>query len=796
VARSRTRLVPWLVLVAIYAIFFWRSFYSQQSFALRLLDWIVPVAGLGLWAAMRWRRGAGWPRTHLDYPLLAWCLVTAVMALFSINSRVSLQWTWTVCLIALIFWLLVDALRRGWGAALWRMLYLAAGVVCLIGIIEFLAWYFGWPLLSEFQQGWFEIGGLAQPIPPAMRRIGLGLSNITALSAFLALLIPPAISIAVTTRDRDARWGMGLWLVAALAVEGLSGSRGGFLALGVSLSLIALASLRSPQFGRLWARLRGRQRQILLVSASVAMIVIVGAGATLILRMSQASGHISADVERRDMWRSAAAMFRYHPLTGIGPGAYGTGLRVYRDPLLARDHFATAHNVYLNTAAEMGILGVVAGGWLVLALAWRWWQRWRGLQPGTAPWWRVLGIGAALAGLAAQCMVDTFVESAILIPVAFLVATIVAPARPASSRPGRAGRWLWAATLGLLAIGALGMAWDDWGYGTFVRSLTWIGQGEVEQAAAAVERARDHDPGMSLYACQAGYLYGRQAADGHPEALPLALEAYQECTAAVPVPNWVDQLNYAALLWQSGQPDQALALARTTTHQNPLVVVPWLSRGLWAEMRSSRSESVEAYGWALALNPGLAGSPFWRQGERADRWNDILAAGQQAIARLGRSTAVWRWQALSAYGEKENVTLEIEAWLTDHPTDTEAMSLLGQTLLQLGQPQEAFPWLDRSLSVGPASAHGFLLRGEAALALGQSAQAECDLRTSLFLNASDRARRDLTQLTQQMGIGETTSEEEDEATSSVALMQGAYLVLYNRLGWPVVLPQVPQIGAQ
>jgi len=370
---SAARRFELLLPLALYALLLWRMPYSMKHFSLRVLDWAVPVLGLGIWALVRWRRREPWPGTAIDWPLLAWCAASTWAAAFSVNPRVSWHGAWEAWIGALILWLWVDALRRGWGQPLWRAIYLIASVVCLLAAIEFLAWYFGVALLPQFQQGWFSIGGLTHPLPPTIHRLGMALVNITALSAFIALLIPPALCMALSARKRSARWGMLLWLVAAGGVMLVSSSRGGFLALGVSLPFVLVGSLGSPGVRRWWSKFGSGRMRILLAGALVIVLAAALALGFMLATRLNLAGHRSGDTVRMDLWRSAVAMIRDHPLTGVGTAAYGTALRTYRDPLLARDHIVTAHNLYLNTGAEAGIPGLIAGAWLLVALAWAWW---------------------------------------------------------------------------------------------------------------------------------------------------------------------------------------------------------------------------------------------------------------------------------------------------------------------------------------------------------------------------------------------------------------------------------------
>lgn len=783
---THARHLNWLLPLALYAVFLWRSLYGIENLALGVLEWLVPAVGLGLWIVLRWRRGEAWPRTALDLPVLAWLAVTVLTALLSTELRRGLFTVWEVFIGALLLYLLVDAIRRGRSPVLWRVLYLIGAVVCVISAVEFLAWYFGWPLLSIFQQGWPAVGGLARPFPPILYRIGLALVYNTVLSAFLALLIPPAVSIFLATREREVRVGMALWLIAAAIIVLLCLARGGLVALGVSLPLLLLGGTRDPRFRRWWSQFgTAKGRIVLAVALGSILVLAISAGLFLASRLAE---HGSGDAVRIDLWRSAGAMFLDRPLTGVGPGAYGIALRMYRSPALARDNISHAHNLYLNIAAEMGLPGLFATAWLILALAWIWWRGWRGEEPGTSRWWRLLGVGAALAGFAVQSLVEAFSQSAILLAATFFVAQILASSPAKAESGGQRQRWPWAVAILMLILGTVGMAWEEWGNARFMRSLALTRQDEVQNALAAVEAARAHDPGMSLYSCHAGYLYGLQAAEGDAQALQIGLDRYRECMDMTEVPDMADQLNASALLWQSGYRDEARAMTRALTEQMPRQSPAWLNNGWLAEQAGDRQEAVQSYRRAVARSPELAGSPFWTQGARADWWDEITQSEKPAGA------VSWRWQALLAAGRFDEAAREADAWLEAHPNDLVAQIGLAEALMGLQRPAEALALLDQVLEQAPSSAQGHLVRGEVRLALGQYEAAERDLRMALFLAPSPRIHLALARLALAMDQEDVALQQYAQALRPRILLLNTYEVLYRRMGWPVPLPQVLRLG--
>lgn len=144
----------------------------------------------------------------------------------------------------------------------------------------------------------------------------------TALANLMAALLMPALAL--------RRLG---WSIYALAVVLVVGSRGGWL--NVVAGLFALAILQNSigEFiKRLWP---------------------VGFIALPIMAVQ-----VLRPFERVSMWETAIAMFKTAPVLGMGPGTFGLYHPLYPD----------AHNLVLNIAAEMGLLGVMAFGLLAVAV--------------------------------------------------------------------------------------------------------------------------------------------------------------------------------------------------------------------------------------------------------------------------------------------------------------------------------------------------------------------------------------------------------------------------------------------
>jgi putative inorganic carbon (hco3(-)) transporter len=160
-------------------------------------------------------------------------------------------------------------------------------------------------------------------------------------------------------------------LVAGIAICGwgvlASQSRGGLVALALAGAWIVMSS-------------RGRERvrmvgaTAVLVAAGVAVLMLTPTGQQSLERITD--GDSSG---RSDLWRIAVLQFQDEPLHGVGLGNYPVVAPRYVTAEIEHTELVnsiaprTTHNMYLEIAAELGMLGLVTfatfvGGSLVLAM--------------------------------------------------------------------------------------------------------------------------------------------------------------------------------------------------------------------------------------------------------------------------------------------------------------------------------------------------------------------------------------------------------------------------------------------
>jgi O-antigen ligase len=260
----------------------------------------------------------------------------------------------------------------------------------------------------------------------------------------LVIFVPLALSLWADRGTGRRRW---LWLGAVALLgcgEYLTQSRGGMIALAASVTV--------------WLALAGRRYARTLLVAPLLVLVLLtipGVGSRLStltdLEEAGAGGGDQSLVGRVVAQRSGLAMFVDHPAIGVGAGNFELVEPDYARRLGFPTSKALApHNVYLQMAAEAGVVGLAAwilflgSGWFVagraLILS-------RHLHRGPPPSPASLLAVAALAALAGWALASLFLDLAhgrVLMLVIGLAAALDVEARSAAralrARDHRAGR--------------------------------------------------------------------------------------------------------------------------------------------------------------------------------------------------------------------------------------------------------------------------------------------------------------------------------------------------------------------
>jgi putative inorganic carbon (HCO3(-)) transporter len=499
----------------------------------RLLVIIGPAA---VWLGGLIRQQRGFPQTRLDWPLAATALWLIVAALLAQDRRISLELIWAPLAHILLFYFLVDLIRRGWNLRL--PLLMSALVIVLISIAELTIW----------SVRWTRIAGIS--LPPIAPHLDWALNITTIQANMIAVLFPIVITAAFMQPNRRySLFGLSALLIGVIS---LTFSRGGLF--GLLAGILVLFGFAARH--RYWRMMLGA---ILILVIGISLLGVI---------WSARDDWKASDKGRDDIWHSALEMTQDHPLTGVGPGGFGRALRSYRDPHRAQDKISHAHNIFLNILAETGIPGLLIFLWLIVTFCRVWWRNWRQAASERRIW-----LEAALAAFVAygiHSLVDTFPLTSSVLPLLILGAMVAA--EPETEHVSSWRVWV---GLILIAIFMAGLARLDVAQFWMVMSHRAIEQGDLETALDRADKAHSWDPSLPLYDLHRAYVLGLLANE-NPRYLNEAISAHEAALAEEPTFD-LGWYNVAALYQQKNNGVAAREARQRAADINPTNPVYWLA---------------------------------------------------------------------------------------------------------------------------------------------------------------------------------------------------------------------------
>lgn len=236
--------------------------------------------------------------------------------------------------------------------------------------------------------------------------------------AFMNLIAPLAVAALL---DGDDWFSPAFCLAVYLITVPFSSSRGGWLGMAVWVAGMLFFWLqRRGWINRRWfARLKAIRTGVILAAiAGMAGLLVTGYGAYRLF-----SSHPSHS-SRMHFWTLAVDAWLTSPVVGIGIGGFQVVyIRAFHP---AENAYVAphAHNLFMTTLAEQGLVGMAALIGLMVVVAMR---LLRGHRLNSSPVWSGAML-AALAGWLAHSLVDDFTYNYTVMLVVALLAALV-PAR-------------------------------------------------------------------------------------------------------------------------------------------------------------------------------------------------------------------------------------------------------------------------------------------------------------------------------------------------------------------------------
>jgi len=183
-------------------------------------------------------------------------------------------------------------------------------------------------------------------------------------AGLMELLVPIPLVLALTRLPEDKeRIAAGIAAAVMVGTIFLSGSRGGMLAIGFELAVLAVILL-------------GEKKRMRVVIGLVAFgLVLVGmltwlGGKELTARVSSISSESRTEISggmRSSIDRDALSMFRSKPVLGWGLGTFPTVYPQFRS-FYTNFFVNEAHNDYLQLLVETGLVGFATMIWFLVVL--------------------------------------------------------------------------------------------------------------------------------------------------------------------------------------------------------------------------------------------------------------------------------------------------------------------------------------------------------------------------------------------------------------------------------------------
>ncbi|MBZ0290996.1 MAG: O-antigen ligase family protein [Anaerolineae bacterium] len=627
-----------------------------------------------LWLLVHWRRRWIWFQTPLDLLLIVWAAAFGLSLLANLETwRRIVIGLWYVGLYLGVWYWLHDAIaNRGIRQDMLVDALLFSGLV----ILFFGYWQvYSWVSTTDLN------GTFALPRPVSL------LGNPNFLSALLVILIPFIVGRLISVRSRLAQGVMVVYALLALLMLFLTFSRGAWLGLGVASivwfgMLLARHDLLSLRKLRVWWRGQAQSVRAAVIGAGVLVLMASGAAAAIVIQSLTTAGR---DVGFRTyLYEAALRLFAEKPLTGYGLFTFGRYLPRFASMPDVTPH-THAHDVPLQIAAELGVIGLVALVLTLVLLTKAIWQNFRQAQGRDQI--IVISATAGVVGFGIHHLLDTpamMPAIALVGLVALVLASAPTQAQPLTTRWRLIGHPL--AMIGLFTLLIASGFWNLKIYSDYWNALSSVYEtGDYRTAAGGMQAAVDADPGLSIYQAQQAFLLGMAYSEGDLHAGIEAVTAYQRLIAMEPyyAPY---RANLGMLLWNTGQEREGLEMLQSAAALAPESWQIQYDVGLYAEALERLGPVAEAaYRQALIANPDADLYPTWGQ----------TAMQSGIVSDASTHSPLAQAAILMESGDSESALTLWQAELSDRAF-TSNLVLRGLIALAAGDREAASDWLARA----------------------------------------------------------------------------------------------------
>ena len=550
---------------------------------------VVLLFVLGIvWLVIMWKRGLSISLSPIDTGMFAVLFAVIVTTYFSIDPSRGMRMVWRWSALILLFYIMLTLFRSGilFYPFVKALLVVTAAFV-FFGYFDLFVWLYNWYSVREwplmFPSRIYRVVGLFDDPVPFGELLGMTL----------------VLAIILFAEFKQYRsFVLRVWLVATTFLLIITQARGAWTGVFVSLSLYALSkawdrSIRQSFSWKIWG---------------VVFSLIIGGVVTLFLLLSvlrPATFAVDNSLSiRLGLWDIAFDIWRQHFWTGGGPNSFPT-FELMVVPIPYEHIWRTAHNFYINVAAEMGLVGLTAVFILMAQIIWLWWRRWHPWNPWTAVFF------TPLIAFAVYMQFDTPWLQVMVLSAVFL-AGFVATLTPEYGEDKRSFIFAYLPYFWIFVwICLVGSGITGWKIiRQYENVVINVINGDWEAASNASHTGQALTPyADSLFLFTSGFNDGVLASEDN-SYLASAIENQEQLITLEP--GWsAHYANLAGLYRQAGRDIEAIETMKQAISRTPDIPLYYLNLGLWYEEDGDIETAVSIYRQLYELPHTWHDAPFW-----------------------------------------------------------------------------------------------------------------------------------------------------------------------------------------
>jgi O-antigen ligase len=287
-----------------------------------------------------------WVKTPLDLPLIALFVLAVISCFYSIELHSSLIALMKLANYIILYFIIVNTIKQR------DQVRRVAYTIAIVGV--FLALFGMIKYLGEVSPPWWDYDVKYKGMVATF-----GCKN--HLAGYMEMAVPMTIGLLMAAKKGWAKALCSFSLLFLCIALTLSLSRGGWISAIFALGFMFVVYL-------IKTKTRHKGLMVTAVAVTTVVVLTVLASIPVIERLETLTrGQDVPNWQARGaVWSGTLDLIRDYPLLGTGPGTFPVAFTSYR-PVGVNARFLHAHNDYLHSISEMGVLTAVIILWLIVA---------------------------------------------------------------------------------------------------------------------------------------------------------------------------------------------------------------------------------------------------------------------------------------------------------------------------------------------------------------------------------------------------------------------------------------------